>query len=121
MNYIEEAEPISNNYKYYNNFAIIGHFISAISMIFLIRNKDPVIIPYTESYSEWTNVNNGTCPLGSRSFETSNGNFCIGTVTKPVSKSFKTSNKTSRNDLINFLIHENKINKTAKTKATTYV
>ena len=85
MNYIEEAEPISNNYKYYNNFAIIGHFISAISMIFLIRNKDPVIIPYTESYSEWTNVNNGTCPLGSRSFETSNGNFCIGTVTKPVS------------------------------------
>ena len=72
------------NYKYYNIFAVLGHLASAVAMIFLIKDKDPLIIPYTESYSEWTNVKNGTCTQGSRSFETNNGNFCIGTTTKPV-------------------------------------
>jgi hypothetical protein len=58
--------------------------VSAIAMIFLIKDKDPLIIPYTESFSEWTNANNGTCIQGSRSFETNNGDFCIGATTKPV-------------------------------------
>ena len=75
----------NNNYKYYNIFAVFGHLVSAVTMMFLIKDKEPLIIPYTESYTEWTNVNNGTCAPGSRSFQTSNGNFCIGATTKPVS------------------------------------
>ena len=48
--------------------------------------ENSVIIPYTESYSEWTSVDsNSSCPLGSRAFDTSNGKFCIGSTTKPVS------------------------------------
>jgi len=74
----------TNNYKYINIFAILGHFISLFAMSALLSGKDPFIIPYTETYSEWKSSNNGTCSLGSRSFETSNGIFCISTVTKPV-------------------------------------
>ena len=77
-------QAINNSYKYYNIFAVFGHLASAIVMIFLIKDKDPLVIPYTESFSEWKNVKNGTCSQGSRSFETNNGNFCIGTATKPV-------------------------------------
>ena len=76
----------NHNYIKFNNIAIIGHFISAASMIGLTIGKDPLIIPYTESYLEWKQVSsNSSCPLGSRDFDTSNGNFCINTVTKPVS------------------------------------
>ena len=77
-------QTINNSYKYYNIFAVFGHMVSAIAMIFLIKDKDPLIIPYTESYSEWKNANNGTCIQGSRSFETNNGDFCIVATTKPV-------------------------------------
>ena len=80
---------INNNklsYLKINNFAVIGHLLSALAMIFLLNGKSSVIIPYTESYSEWTTKDsNSSCPLGSRSFDTSNGKFCIGTTTKPVS------------------------------------
>jgi hypothetical protein len=80
----QQQENKKNNYRYYNYFAILGHLASAITMAALLSGKNPLIIPYTETYSEWKNINNGTCTLGSRSFETSNGNFCISSVTKPV-------------------------------------
>jgi len=77
---------INLNYIYYNYFAIAGHLISAIAMMSLISGKNSLIIPYTESYLEWNNVrSNVSCPIGSRNFNTSDGKFCISTVTKPVS------------------------------------
>lgn len=79
---------MSNNkkdYTKYNYFAIIGHLLSAIIMTSLYSNKPSLIIPYTESYLEWNPVKtNSSCALGSRSFNTTSGNFCIGSVTKPV-------------------------------------
>ena len=77
-------ERQTKNYKCLNIIATIGHFLSGITMAALLSGKNSVVIPYTESYSEWINVNNGTCQLGYRSFETSDGNYCIGTTTKPV-------------------------------------
>lgn len=82
---MNQIENIDNSYKYYNIFAILGHLLSAITMIILIKDKSPLVIPYTETYSEWINTNNTTCSIGSRDFETSDGNYCITTVTKPVS------------------------------------
>ena len=48
-------QTINNLASNYNIFAVFGHMVSAIAMIFLIKDKDPLIIPYTESFSEWTN------------------------------------------------------------------
>ena len=80
-----KAEVIDLSYKKYNYFAIFGHFTSAIAMIFLLIGKKSLIIPYTESFVEYTiKTANYSCPLGSRVFNTSNDNFCITTVTKPV-------------------------------------
>tara|TARA_B100000963_G_scaffold12624_2_gene9739 strand:- start:925 stop:1824 length:900 start_codon:yes stop_codon:yes gene_type:complete len=79
-------ENADRSYIKYNYFAIMGHLVSAITMIALYIPKNSLIIPYTESYLEWDKVNsNTTCPLGSRSFDTSDGDFCIGTITEPVS------------------------------------
>ena len=76
----------NSNYLKYNYFAIFGHLISAITMISLYYNKSSLIIPYTETYLEWNRVNsNLTCPVGSRTFETSDGKFCIEATTQPVS------------------------------------
>lgn len=74
------------NYKRFNNFAIIGHLISAIAMIYLYLGRDSLVIPYTESYLAWNNVSSSElCPLGSREFNTSSGKFCITATTQPVS------------------------------------
>ena len=76
----------SFNYTIYNYFAIFGHFISAILMSILYYDKPSLVIPYTETYLEWKPVpNNATCDLGSREFDTSDGKFCIGSTTQPVS------------------------------------
>tara|TARA_Y100000389_G_scaffold31619_1_gene26776 strand:+ start:131 stop:1012 length:882 start_codon:yes stop_codon:yes gene_type:complete len=73
------------SYKKYNNFAIFGHFLSAIAMISLLADKTSLIIPYTETFTEWQNKPvNSSCSLGSRPFNTTDQNFCIATVTKPV-------------------------------------
>ena len=64
--------------------AITGHFLSAICMSAILWGRDSLIIPYTESYLEWTPTNT-TCELGSRTFNTSNGVYCIGSTTSPVS------------------------------------
>ena len=53
-------------------------------MIFLIQSKEPLIITYTETYTQWNKIINDTCPIGSRELETSSGNFCIEAVTSPV-------------------------------------
>ena len=82
------------SYLKYNSFAVFGHLVSALAMIFLLNGKDSVVIPYTESYSEWTSINtNSSCPYGSRSFDTNNGKFCIGSTTKPVSCNDDLKNK----------------------------
>ena len=74
------------SYLKYNYFAIVGHLISALTMIALYIDKTNLVIPYTESYLKWNKVdNNITCPLGQRDFNTSSGRFCIGTITAPVS------------------------------------
>lgn len=74
------------SYIKYNYFALTGHLLSAIAMMALYIPKSSLIIPYTESYLEWNQVDgNATCARGSRTFDTSSGKFCIGTVTKPVS------------------------------------
>lgn len=76
---------MSCNYKTINNVAIIGHFLSAVSMIFLYSDRPRVVIPLTESYLEWRINNNSTlCPLGSREFTTASEKYCVGTVTKPI-------------------------------------
>ena len=76
---------VSCNYKTINNAAIIGHFLSAVTMIFLYSDRPRVIIPLTESYLEWRVANKTTsCPLASREFTTATGKFCVGTVTKPI-------------------------------------
>ena len=78
----------NDNYSYirYNTLAIIGHFFSFISMISLISDKEPLIIPYTESFLSWNNVSSDSkCPFGSRTFNTSSGKFCITATTQPVS------------------------------------
>lgn len=71
-------------FKKLNYFAIFGHLLSAISMTTLYYPKDSLIIPYTETFQSWDKTNT-TCPLGSRSFNTSDGTFCVSSVTKPVS------------------------------------
>lgn len=73
----------SKTYVTLNYFAIFGHFISAMSMIGLYSNKNSLIIPYTETFQSWDKTNS-TCKLGKRTFNTSDGTFCIGTVTQPV-------------------------------------
>tara|TARA_B100000524_G_scaffold343985_1_gene240693 strand:- start:916 stop:1788 length:873 start_codon:yes stop_codon:yes gene_type:complete len=77
-------DQTDNSYIFYNNLAVFIHFASAISMIFLLQNKDPLVIPYTETYTQWNQIVNETCPIGSRELETSNGDFCIEAVTSPV-------------------------------------
>tara|TARA_Y100000389_G_C17416746_1_gene494209 strand:- start:542 stop:1408 length:867 start_codon:yes stop_codon:yes gene_type:complete len=67
-----------------NYFAIFGHFISAICMIFLYSSKKSLVIPYTETFQSWDKTNS-TCSIGTREFNTTDGIFCIGSVTKPVS------------------------------------
>ena len=72
-------------YKKINWFAIFGHFVSAVCMMGFIWDKDPLIFPYTETFLKWDNIpESETCPLGSRTFETSNGKFCIQASTQPV-------------------------------------
>ena len=72
------------SFKKYNLFAIFGHFLSFITMITLLGDRE-LIIPYTESYLQWKNTSiDIPCTLGSREFNTSSGKFCISTVTKPV-------------------------------------
>lgn len=79
-------ENNDKSYLKYNYFAIFGHLISAMSMNFLYKDKPSLVIPYTESYLEWKQLEtNSTCPFGSREFDTNSGNFCIGSTTKPVS------------------------------------
>ena len=69
------------SYIKYNYFAI-GHFCSALVMTFLYINTNSLSIPYTESYLNGKKLeNNNTCSIGSRTFNTSSGNFCIGVTT----------------------------------------
>ena len=81
-----DQEYLENrSYITYNNLAIFGHFLSAVCMIILIAQNGSISIPYTETYQEWKNISSDDeCRLGSRSFNTSNGKFCISTVTAPV-------------------------------------
>lgn len=73
-------------YQRINNIAAFGHFLSAISMIYLYSNTNQVIIPLTESFLEWKKFDNNTlCPIGSREFDTTDEKYCIGTVSKPIS------------------------------------
>lgn len=74
-------------YKKINFLAILGHMFSAFMMFYIYIMREPLIIPYTESYLAWNNVSTDVrCPIGSREFNTSsNGKFCISAVTKPVS------------------------------------
>ena len=79
-------ENNDKSYLKYNYFAIIGHLASAMAMIFLYKDKPSLVIPYTESYLEWNKLEtNSSCTLGSRRFDTTSGDFCIGSTTKPVS------------------------------------
>jgi hypothetical protein len=74
------------SYKKYNYFAIFGHFASAIAMIALLNGKQSFIIPYTETFAKWNSKeSNSSCPIGSRGFNTTEQEFCITTVTTPVS------------------------------------
>ena len=79
------VESYSSVFKTVNWIAIFGHFVSAVSMLGLIWDKSSVIIPYTETYLTWVNVTNDQdCSIGSRTFDTSNGKYCIQTTTQPV-------------------------------------
>lgn len=82
-----QAVGKKSRFTYYNYFAILGHLISLVAMTFLYYKSDSnVVIPYTETFQKWEQIQaNTTCPLGSRPFETSSGNFCILSTTQPVS------------------------------------
>ena len=74
------------SYIKFNYLAICGHLLSAIAMIFLLGDNKSVIIPYTETYLKWTKTNTTqACPIGSRTFNTRDGEFCIGATTTSVS------------------------------------
>lgn len=73
-------------YQKLNYFAIIGHLLSAISMIVLLEGANSVTIPYTESYLTWMPImKNNTCPIGSRQFSSREQDYCLQTQTSPVS------------------------------------
>ena len=73
-------------YRKINCAAIFLHFVSALLMVSIYTSRDPLIIPYTESFLSWNNVSTGEiCPIGSREFNTSSGKFCITASTQPVS------------------------------------
>jgi hypothetical protein len=81
---MENNININNSYIKLNYFAIFGHLVSAITMIILYKNT--LVIPYTETYLAWNKISdNSTCTLGGRTFDTSDGKFCISSTTKPVS------------------------------------
>ena len=81
----ELNEGRNMNYITYNKAATICHFFSAIIMLCLYLDKPSVLIPYTETYLEWNKLGtNMTCNIGSRKFETSDGQFCIESVNAPV-------------------------------------
>ena len=83
--HVANTQPENTLFKKINWFAIFGHFVSAVTMMGLIWDRDPVIIPYTETYLTWRNVSSSQdCPIGSRTFDTSNGKFCIQSTTQPV-------------------------------------
>ncbi len=83
---LPDPPEINNNYQKLNYCAIAGHFISAISMMVLIQGAPTVKIPYTESYLTWNPVtSNGTCPIGSRTFDSREKKYCLTTTTTPVS------------------------------------
>lgn len=85
MTPVYHSVNVKPTYIKYNYFAIFVHFISFVAMIVIYSNVENVIFPYTESYIEWNECSkNTTCPPGARFFETSDNNFCIGPVTKPV-------------------------------------
>lgn len=74
-------------FRYYNYLAIIGHFISffAMTVLYTTVSESNVVIPYTETFQKWEHIEqNATCPLGSRPFDTSDGNFCIMSSTQPI-------------------------------------
>ena len=81
------SDIIDTRFKKYNIIAFCAHMLSAIFMFSLYIQRDPLIIPYTESYLAWNNVSiDEKCPIGSREFNTtSNGKFCISATTQPVS------------------------------------
>jgi len=82
----ETQDDYAKSYKYFNWFAIFGHAASAACMVLLIYDRSSLIIPYTESYLAWNNVSkDDKCSLGSRTFNTSSGKFCITATTAPVS------------------------------------
>jgi len=82
---METQTPKETLFIKINWFAIFGHFVSAVSMVGLLWGKEPLSIPYTETFLTWNNVSSSEeCELGSRTFNTSNGKFCIAATTQPV-------------------------------------
>ena len=47
--HVANTQPENTLFKKINWFAIFGHFVSAVTMMGLIWDRDPVIIPYTET------------------------------------------------------------------------
>ena len=66
---------VSCNYKTINNAAILGHFLSAVTMIFLYSDKSTLVMPSTESYLEWYLDNKTTtCQFMNNEFMTTTDN-----------------------------------------------
>ena len=77
---------LKHSYQKLNYFAICGHLLSAVSMIFLLDGANSVTIPYTETYLTWIPImKNATCPIGSRQFNSREKDYCLQTKTSPVS------------------------------------
>ena len=77
-------ESNEDYFKKVNYVAIFGHFISAVLMLGFMWDQSPLVIPYTETYLTWRNGTIEDCPIGSRTFDTSNGKYCIQATTQPV-------------------------------------
>lgn len=88
MNYspVKTNNPTAyvQGYKIINWLAILGHGISAGFMIGIYSNRDPLQIPYTETYLRWDKFDNSTRCNG-RALETRNeGKFCIAATTSTI-------------------------------------
>jgi len=67
-----------------NWLAILGHLGSAIAMMSIYLDRDPLQIPYTETYLQWNKFENSTKCNG-RALETRNeGKFCIAATTSTI-------------------------------------
>ena len=80
------GEKYCVKYQIINWLAVLGHLAASVIFTVLYYERDPLQIPYTETYLSWNKTGNlSNCPKGSRPLETSSeGFYCIQPTTGPL-------------------------------------